>query len=286
MSAIENQETVIQAVNSLHPTTLFHFTKNEEAFYSILTELYFKPFLARERIVGVKGRRNFAVPMVSFCDIKLSQIKDHSEKYGEFGGSINGIEVYKFPTIERLAQITEEEFRACKVGFRAPYLVDACRKLGENVLDQNELKKCSEFWNDGKSVLFFHSLKYEKMHVEETNQEMKKVHDIYRYLYEKYIEIGNEIKYELTSKDSIIIALNNYINRFDVIIRKYNSLDLSFCPESIIIEQQKNNLLHTKNLLIETKNNINNTFQNIDNIEKYVKDKINEINITIINEYN
>ena len=85
MSAIENQETVIQAVNSLHPTTLFHFTKNEEAFYSILTELYFKPFLARERIVGVKGRRNFAVPMVSFCDIKLSQIKDHSGKYGEFG---------------------------------------------------------------------------------------------------------------------------------------------------------------------------------------------------------
>lgn len=85
MSAIENQEIVIQAVNSLHPTTLFHFTKNEEAFYSILTELYFKPFLARERIVGVKGRRDFAVPMVSFCDIKLSQIQDHSSKYGGFG---------------------------------------------------------------------------------------------------------------------------------------------------------------------------------------------------------
>ena len=96
---------------------------------------------------------------------------------------------------------------------------------------------------------FFDSLKYEKMHVDETIQEMKKVHDIYRYLYEKYIEIGNEIKYELTSKDSIIIALNNYINRFDVIIRKYNSLDLSFCPESIIIEQQKNNLLHTKKFI-------------------------------------
>ena len=163
-------------------------------------------------------------------------------------------------------------------------IIDKYENIKNNIF--NELKKCSEFWNDGKSVLFLDSLKYEKMHVDETIQEMKKVHDIYRYLYEKYIEIGNEIKYELTSKDSIIIALNNYINRFDVIIRKYNSLDLSFCPESIIIEQQKNNLLHTKNLLIETKNNINNTFQNIDNIEKYVKDKINEINITIINEYN
>jgi len=64
---------------------LFHFTKNEEAFYSILTELYFKNFLARERIVEVKGRRNFAVLMVSFCHIKLSQINDHSGKYGEFG---------------------------------------------------------------------------------------------------------------------------------------------------------------------------------------------------------
>ena len=124
------------------------------------------------------------------------------------------------------------------------------------------------------------------MHVDETIKEMKKVHDIYIYLYEKYIEMGNEIKCELTSKDSIIIALSDYINKFDVIIKKYNALDLEFCPESIIIDQQKSNLLHTKNLLVETKNNINDAFQNIDNIEKYVKDKINEINISIINEYN
>ena len=121
------------------------------------------------------------------------------------------------------------------------------------------------------------------MHVDETIKEMKKVHDVYIYLYEKYIEMGNEIKCELTSKDSIIIALSDYINKFDVIIKKYNALDLGFCPESIIIDQQKSNLLHTKNLLVETKNNINDAFQNIDNIEKYVKDKINEINIAIIN---
>ena len=70
---------------SLHPSTIFHFTNNEEAFYSILTERRFKPFLARERITGIGSRRQFAVPMVSFCDIRLSQIDDHTFKYGEFG---------------------------------------------------------------------------------------------------------------------------------------------------------------------------------------------------------
>ncbi len=163
-------------------------------------------------------------------------------------------------------------------------IIDKYENIKNNLF--NQLEKCSDFWNDGKSVLFFDSLKYERVHVDETIKEMKKVHDIYIYLYEKYIEMGNEIKCELTSKDSIIIALSDYINKFDVIIKKYNALDLEFCPESIIIDQQKSNLLHTKNLLVETKNNINDAFQNIDNIEKYVKDKINEINISIINEYN
>ena len=82
-------------------------------------------------------------------------------------------------------------------------------------------------------------------------------------------------------KDMVLTEANK-----ETIIKKYNALDLGFCPESIIIDQQKSNLLHTKNLLVETKNNINDAFQNIDNIEKYVKDKINEINIAIINEYN
>ncbi|HDV8874658.1 TPA: hypothetical protein QIY58_003480, partial [Escherichia coli] len=85
MTILENPDANVESVYSLHPTTLFHFTKNEDAFYSILAEKYFKPFLAREEIRGVGGRRRFAVPMVSFCDIKLSQIRDHSGKYGEFG---------------------------------------------------------------------------------------------------------------------------------------------------------------------------------------------------------
>ncbi|OUG53912.1 hypothetical protein AZZ62_005151 [Klebsiella variicola] len=74
-----------ELVQSLHPTTIFHFTDKEDAFYSILSQQYFRPSLSTERITGVEGRRYFSVPMVSFCDIKLSQILYHSIKYGEFG---------------------------------------------------------------------------------------------------------------------------------------------------------------------------------------------------------
>ncbi|CAI1738977.1 abortive infection system antitoxin AbiGi family protein [Serratia proteamaculans] len=72
---------------SLHPSTLFHFTIMSENFFNILNEGRFKPFLAREHIKGMGrgGSRNFGVPMVSFCDIRLSQLDEHTIKYGEFG---------------------------------------------------------------------------------------------------------------------------------------------------------------------------------------------------------
>jgi len=38
---------------------------------------------------------------------------------------------YSFPTPERLARATEAELRACKMGFRAPYLLGTARKLAE-----------------------------------------------------------------------------------------------------------------------------------------------------------
>lgn len=69
----------------MHPSTLFHFTETEGAFFNILSDKCFKPSLAREIIESIGSRRRFGVPMVSFCDIRLSQLDDHTQKYGEFG---------------------------------------------------------------------------------------------------------------------------------------------------------------------------------------------------------
>lgn len=75
---------LINYIMSLYPDTLFHFTQ-KDSLYQILTST-FKVSYAREHIVGPTKEKKFAVPMVSFCDLKLSELKDFIKSgYGTFG---------------------------------------------------------------------------------------------------------------------------------------------------------------------------------------------------------
>lgn len=69
--------------SSLYPEILFHFT-NIEALFGIL-HTTFSVSYAREKIQGKKGVREFGIPMISFCDLRLSELKEHMRKYGKFG---------------------------------------------------------------------------------------------------------------------------------------------------------------------------------------------------------
>ena len=68
---------------SLYPEILFHFT-DKYGLYALL-EGTFKVSYAREKIIGRSHKRAIGVPMVSFCDLRLSEIKSHMEKYGHYG---------------------------------------------------------------------------------------------------------------------------------------------------------------------------------------------------------
>jgi hypothetical protein len=68
---------------SLYPEILFHFC-GKEAMFGIL-ENTFKVSYARERIIGASQSREIGVPMVSFCDLKLSEVSNHMNKYGHYG---------------------------------------------------------------------------------------------------------------------------------------------------------------------------------------------------------
>lgn len=56
-------------------------------------------------------------------------VKAISNQYGEYLGEVNGEAYYSFPDAEVLGNISEEEYRSMKTGFRAPYLREASIKL-------------------------------------------------------------------------------------------------------------------------------------------------------------
>lgn len=66
-----------------YPEILFHFTQKRR-LYGILNNT-FEVSYARERIIGGAEVKEFAVPMVSFSDLRLSELKDNIGTYGKFG---------------------------------------------------------------------------------------------------------------------------------------------------------------------------------------------------------
>ena len=92
--------------------------------------------------------QDFVETLMSFIISQNKQIphikkivRDISEKYGDCLGKINGNSYYAFPDQIQLKRITEENYRGCKAGFRAPYLVDAAEKIIEEGFDSLHLKE-------------------------------------------------------------------------------------------------------------------------------------------------
>lgn len=76
---------------SMHGETLFHFTNEISTLTSILNDGYFKASFSFERLFyqtpmhGSTSIPDLWVPMVSFCDYKLSEIGHHVLNYGSYG---------------------------------------------------------------------------------------------------------------------------------------------------------------------------------------------------------
>ena len=67
---------------AISSNALFHFTKKFETLIEILESGGFWPRYCKEYGWDEK---NFAVPIVSLCDIPLTQIKEHTSFYGNYG---------------------------------------------------------------------------------------------------------------------------------------------------------------------------------------------------------
>ena len=70
-------------MKGLYPEILFHFT-NKAGLFGIL-ENTFKVSYSRESVSTKTTKKEFAVPIVSFCDLRLSELRSHMNKYGKYG---------------------------------------------------------------------------------------------------------------------------------------------------------------------------------------------------------
>lgn len=81
-----------------------------------------------EMIITFIISQNKAIPHIQTCVNNLCQA------FGEAIVDAEGETYYAFPTPEELSKATEEEIRECKVGFRAPYIMDACKKVMDDTV--------------------------------------------------------------------------------------------------------------------------------------------------------
>lgn len=91
--------------------------------------------------------QDFTETLMSFIISQNKQIphikaivKSLSEKYGDYLGTINGMDFYAFPDELQIKEISEEMYRDCKTGFRAPYLFDAGVKLNSEDFNSEGLR--------------------------------------------------------------------------------------------------------------------------------------------------
>jgi N-glycosylase/DNA lyase len=73
--------------------------------------------------------------------VQIEQIVEQlCQRFGESVQVPAGVEAARaFPTVARLAESSEAELRACKLGFRAPYLLGAARMLAAREIDLSRL---------------------------------------------------------------------------------------------------------------------------------------------------
>lgn len=71
---------------------LFHFTKDLETIKSILQNGFYPRYCMEKKefleVSPVKNLQNTASPMICFCDIPLSLVKNHVSRYGGYGVGI------------------------------------------------------------------------------------------------------------------------------------------------------------------------------------------------------
>jgi len=86
-----------------------------------------------ECIISFIISQNNRIPMIK------KVIENISRKYGNYITSLDGREIYSFPSADALAMASEEDIMECKAGFRAKYIMNAVKLIRSGAIEINLL---------------------------------------------------------------------------------------------------------------------------------------------------
>ncbi|WP_396596913.1 abortive infection system antitoxin AbiGi family protein [Dokdonia sp. R86516] len=199
----------------LSSNSLIHITKNKTSLKGILTG-DFKIKYCLETMYSDSFEYVFGVPMVSFCDIPLSQVKNHIKSYGSYGIGLsrkwaikNGLNPVLY--IEKNSALAEHTFDV----------------LYDNILDNKKVEELTE-----AELALADFFRYSKNYEGELIRSGKTINSEYRFSDER------EWRY---CPEKNVLKKNPYIIDNDAEYRKnkarYNSsvskIRLKFEPDDI-----------------------------------------------------
>lgn len=143
---------------NLSSKSLFHFTPKFEYLTDILRNGFW-PRYCREYGWGNKYI-DFAVPMVCFCDIPLSMIKEHIKSYGDFGIGVSRDWIRKQKTITPVQYVALESNEYNSINRLLTQLKNnnitddgiskllLVKKVSGKILDKDKTIKTKIFYNE------------------------------------------------------------------------------------------------------------------------------------------
>lgn len=148
-----------------------------------------------------------------------------------------------------------------------------------------ELDNSKSFWNDGYAKSFYNDEIIENYQNKEHNSNIRSLEKIYKYIIEKYQEIGSKIEIELSYRDNILENFNKRISDIRDIINQYKGIDTYYCPkERNVIENQIKDLRATITAIRQSKEEYKNLFDKVETIEKNIRERLARIEVYPIKE--
>lgn len=132
-------------MSGLSPETLFHFTDSFDNLVGILKNHFYPRYcydefsLTRQHLVGR------AIPMVCFCDILLSQIKNHIDTYGHYGLGMSKA----WAKENRLNPVLYVAHNSLLAEQLSSVVTDVLKKKGEN---EKEIHHYMEKWKGKEDI--------------------------------------------------------------------------------------------------------------------------------------